>query len=130
METTQIGLGIEPYNVVATIVSCGKDIVICIGGGEKKHIGAAALAVPRPSLKNIGETSATASVLCLVGHKDDILARNTALRLAAAFKTNVLVSVGLHIDGATEADINSLQENFDKLIDNIESLATKINRSK
>ena len=126
METTQIGLGIEPYNVVATIVCCGKDIVICIGGGEKKHVGAAALAVPRPSLNNIGKTSATASVLCRIGHKDDILAREAALRLAAAFKTNVLVSVGLHMDSATVADINSLQENFDKLINAIEIWLQKL----
>ena len=130
METTQIGLGIEPYNVVATIISCGRDIVICIGGGEKKHVGAVALASPRPSLKNIGETSATASVLCLVGHKDDILARTAALRLAAAFKTNVLVSVGLHMDSATEADINILQNNFDKLINEIEVWLQKLIDSK
>ena len=89
----------------------GVDLCLCIGGGEKPHIGAAALAVSRESLRGDGGISASASVLCVPGHKEDELARETALRFAAGLDCRVLVSAGLHIDRGTEADISLLLGN-------------------
>ena len=82
MQTVTLSEGDKPYTVTACVVLCGKDIAVVIGGGEASHIGAAALASPRPSLKNTAEISASASVLCRLGHKDDLPAREAALRLA------------------------------------------------
>jgi hypothetical protein len=73
--------------------------------------------VPRESLKKDGRISATASVLCVMGHKDDTLARAAALRFASEFNTNVVVSVGLHIDNATEQDFTKIQDNFNALVE-------------
>ena len=52
MQTVTLSEGDKPYTVTACVVLCGKDIAVVIGGGEASHIGAAALASPRPSLKN------------------------------------------------------------------------------
>lgn len=105
MQTVTLSEGDKPYTVTACVVLCGKDIAVVIGGGEASHIGAAALASPRPSLKNTAEISASASVLCRLGHKDDLPAREAALRLASKFNTNVAVTAGLHIDDADSDDI-------------------------
>jgi hypothetical protein len=111
----EVGGGIHKVAAVATL--CGKDVAVNIGGGDTPHIGAAAVASPRLSLRKNGETSASASVLCVMGHKDDLPARAAALRLSSALNVNVAVSVGLHIDGATEKDFTALQENFDSLVE-------------
>ncbi len=71
MQTVTLSVGHEPYTVTACVVLCGKDIAVVIGGGEASHIGAAVMASSRPSLKNSAETSASASVLCRSGHKDE-----------------------------------------------------------
>jgi len=106
--------------VEAAAVCCGKDINICIGGGDTFHIGASSLAVPRPSLKKNNEISASASVICVTGHKEDQIARDAALRFAARFNVRVSVSCGLHIDEATEAEIAGLQSNFLQVLDQME----------
>jgi hypothetical protein len=46
----------------------GADLVVTIGGGSRPHVGAVAVAQPRPSLKGDGTVSATASVIALLGH--------------------------------------------------------------
>lgn len=86
-------------------------IVAHLFGGEKPHVGAVALAVPRPSLEGTGKTSSTASVLTVVGHKDDELARPVALFLAARLRVAVVVVAGIHVEGASHKDISKLVHN-------------------
>ena len=105
-----------PYEISAVVTICGRDVVVCVAGGQKEHIGAAALAVSRKSLQDIDKISATASVLCLIGHKEDEPARKAALHLAASFNTHVLLVVGIHIEQATKKDLIVLNKNFDELI--------------
>ena len=95
MQTVTLSVGDKPYTVTACVVLCGKDIAVVIGGGEASHIGAAALASPRPSLKNTAEISASASVLCRLGHKDDLPAREAVLSLARILFTSVSVNSGV-----------------------------------
>jgi hypothetical protein len=52
-------------------------------------------------------------------HKDDILARKGALRLADECACTVSISVGIHIDNPSDQDIQRLCDNFDKLIESI-----------
>ena len=106
-----VAAGEGTYRVEALCALVGPDLCLCIAGGESPHIGAAALAVPRESLREGGELSATASVLCVTGHKEDELARQTAVRFAARLNCRVLVSAGLHIDRAAERDIALLLDN-------------------
>ena len=64
--------------------------------GGIPHVGATALAVPRPSLKDPARISATSSVLTVTGHKDDELARRLAESLAAGLNRVVTVTAGVH----------------------------------
>jgi hypothetical protein len=115
----KVSYGQDKYLVEAQTVTCGGDISVIIGGGTHYHIGAAALAVPRASLADPNIISASASVICVTGHKDDDLARNAALRLAKDLNRIVTVSVGLHVDEASKDDIKILLKNFDAVIDKV-----------
>lgn len=97
----------------------GPDILVAIWGGEKPHIGAVALAQPRPSLRDPSVTSATASVLCRLGHKEDELAKQAAEKLAAALNTSVVVTAGIHWDNLDHADIRRVLAHSRLLLERI-----------
>ena len=40
----------------------GDDLVVIVQGGEKPHVGAVAVSIPRPSLADAEETSSSTSV--------------------------------------------------------------------
>lgn len=112
------------HTVTAALSFCGNDICLNFGGGDKAHIGACALAVPRASLDTAAaERSASCSLLCVNAHKDDLLARTAALAVAARFNAVTVVTVGLHIDGATAADIARLSDNFQRCLAQVLELA-------
>jgi len=114
------------YRIEAAVLICGRDISVAICGGDTPHIGAVALASPRMSLADKERTSASASVICVTGHKEDELARSAALQLAARFCCQVVVIAGIHIDDATADDIktlwNSYEEVMAKIMTGIEAL--------
>ncbi len=126
MLSKTVSFGDGKCKVTAIITSCGKDVVVVIGGGVE-HIGAVALGIPRPSLRQDGNISASASVLCVVGHKEDLVAREAALQLSSKLNTRVLVSVGLHLDTASLDDINTFEINTKGLLKQIEVLFEKTN---
>ena len=78
-------------------VAMGRDFSVTLDGGQA-HIGAVAVAQPRPSHREAGGVSATASVIALLGHKEDDLARSVANRLAAALEATVSVACGIHLE--------------------------------
>lgn len=86
------------YVIEAEAVRIGPDILVYVWGGERPHIGAVAAAQPRPSLADPEATSATASVLTYVGHKEDDVAKHMAEAIAARCNTNVVVTAGIHWD--------------------------------
>ncbi len=116
----EAGSGVE--RVEAMLIMAGQDVVAVFGGGAKHHIGASALAVARPSLAGNQRNSASCSVLCVTGHKEDELARNAALRLSARYACVVNVTVGLHIDRATPEQIKALVDNFNLCLVRAEEL--------
>lgn len=103
--------GTGNHIVEGTTFVCGKDLVVVIEGGTRYHVGAIALAIPRPSLADPKQVSASASVLCVTGHKEDELARNAALQIATALNCTVTVIAGIHIDDAKPQDLSDLLEN-------------------
>jgi gallate decarboxylase subunit D len=107
------------YDLEAHVRSIGEDLLVAIWGGEKPHIGAVATAQPRPSLKDPRVTSATASVFCYPGHKEDDLAKHAAEQLSAAFNTRVVVTAGIHWDNLSQAGIRKVTENSRVLVDMI-----------
>ena len=109
----------DAYNLSASVRLIGEDVLVAIWGGEKPHIGAVAVAQPRPSLKDPAVTSSSASVICLVGHKEDELAKAAAEILAAALKTQVVVTAGIHWDNLTPEAIQRVVRNSQILVDKI-----------
>ncbi|MGL4450404.1 MAG: hypothetical protein ACRCTZ_04320 [Sarcina sp.] len=109
--------GKDKYKIKGIINFCGKDVNVAIIGGEKEHIGAVALAQPRKSLSDETKISATTSVICAMGHKEDELAKLVAESLAKQFNCIVSASVGIHIDNVTKDDIDKININFNRLID-------------
>lgn len=109
----------EAYNLEAFVKQIGEDLLVAIWGGEKPHIGAVAVAQPRPSLKDESVVSATASVFCYLGHKDDIIAKEAAEKLSATLNTNVTLTVGIHWDDIDEAGIKTVLGNSQQLVNMI-----------
>jgi len=91
-----------------TLSTLGNDIILLVGGG-KEHIGSVVLAVPRPSLANPEKISSTISLLNVVGHKDDEIARPLAEALCIASNRSVVVIVGIHYDNLNSEDIKIIQ---------------------
>lgn len=96
------------YRAEARGIFIGNDLMVAIYGGTTPHIGAVAIAIPRPSLRDPNSTSATSSVFTLTGHKDDVIARREAEELASCLNCVVVVVAGFHIDQATDRDIQRL----------------------
>ena len=107
------------YDLWASVRQIGPDLLVAIWGGEKPHIGAVAMSQPRPSLKDPEVTSSTASVFAYVGHKEDELAKAAAEILAAALKTNVVVTAGIHWDNLAPEGIQRVIRNSEILVDMI-----------
>ncbi|MEW5867474.1 MAG: hypothetical protein AB1774_11560, partial [Bacillota bacterium] len=100
--------GDDRSGVRLAAIESGRDLIVAIFGGQAPHVGSVAVAVPRPSLRDPAVTSATASVITLVGHKDDELAKPIAEFLARELGRVVVLSVGIHVDQATPDDIQAI----------------------
>ena len=104
------------YDLEASAQWIGNDLLVAIWGGEQPHIGAVALAQPRPSLKDGETTSATASVLCVVGHKEDTVVKMVSESLSATLNTRVVATAGMHWENLDEDGIRSVVEHVDSLM--------------
>jgi len=107
--------GQMPYQVHADAFAAGDDLVVIVSGGDKPHVGAVAVGIPRPSLENPQAVSATVSVFAMVGHKEDELARRLALMLTAALQRNTVVTVGIHVDNISPEGIRSIEQSCSSL---------------
>jgi gallate decarboxylase subunit D len=105
----------------------GQDLLIAVWGGTHPHIGAVGLALPRPSLRNPRKTSATSSVLTLLGHKEDVTVKLVSEALASALKKNVVVAAGIHWDNLKTEEIEVLvkmtEQLTEKMIEKIKKAA-------
>lgn len=75
------------------------------------HVGAVALALPLAcdDGNSSDATGASASVLTVPGHREDLLARRLALLVARHLQKRVVLVCGIHVDNATPAIIQSLE---------------------
>ena len=119
----------QVYDLEAFVRKIGRDLLVAIWGGERPHIGAVAVAQPRPSLKDAGLRSATASVFCYPGHKDDIIAKEAAEKISSDLNANVTVTAGMHWDGIDEEGIKEVIANGRHLVDLIIERITKGERN-
>lgn len=93
-------------NINAKTFLVGDDICVIISGGDSPHIGCVTLSVPRPSLSDKSKTSATTSILNLIGHKDDEAAKYVSHTLSSKLNKNVVVTCGIHVDNITTEEID------------------------
>jgi len=97
---------------VELLVTVTKDgLVAQLFGGERPHVGAVAISLPRPGLSDNTRISCNTTVVPLLGHKDDEVARPAAEEIAVAFGKPVVVVAGIHVDNAGPEDIKRLVKN-------------------
>jgi len=97
----------------------GADLVVMIHGGDQPHVGAVAAAAPRPSLDDPTRTSATASVIAFMSHKEDMLARQAAIKLASTLEVRVVVTAGMHWERIDAAGIALVEANAAELVERL-----------
>jgi hypothetical protein len=107
------------YQIHATAMLIGDDLLVAIWGGTKPHIGAVAVALPRPSLADPQITSSTSSVFTLLGHKEDKVVKMVSEHLSARLEKNVVVTAGIHWDDLPEEAIEEIVHNCRELADEI-----------
>ena len=107
--TSKAGKG--KYSIMAEVRFIGEDILVCVWGGTKPHIGSVAVAQDRPSLKDPQRTSATSSVINFPGHKDDIVSRMFAERISAAMNSCCIATAGIHVDNASDEELSKILRN-------------------
>lgn len=104
------------FPVSASLQHIGEDYLLSIWGG-KAHIGAVAMAQPRASLSQPGRISATASVFCYLGHKEDEIVKRISEKMASALGARVVVTAGLHWDNISPDEIDQIVHNVDALVE-------------
>jgi hypothetical protein len=109
----------ERYQIHATAMLVGDDLLVVIWGGTKPHIGAVAVALPRPSLADPQITSSTSSIFTLLGHKEDEVVKMVSEHLSARLERNVVVTAGIHWDDLPEEAVEEIVNNCKKLADEI-----------
>ena len=119
--------GESPYGIWAEIRPIGEDVQISVGGGDRDHIGAVALAEPSVTVHPVtgeavsltaGESSGFSRIqlLSAAGHKDAAIAQMFAGAFCDAFQVNVSAVAGVHIDQATDEEIDILMGNASALL--------------
>ncbi|WP_421900382.1 hypothetical protein [Maridesulfovibrio sp.] len=104
------------FTLTMTVERMGKDFNVSLYGGDGPHIGAVALAVPHPGLRDQEKVDASVSMLTVCGHKEDELARRISYALATAFNCTVSVACGIHLDNATPQEIKAVLEVSDQIL--------------
>jgi hypothetical protein len=97
------------YEVSAHTMLIGSDVLVVLTGG-RAHIGAVAVAQPRPSIKDEKKISSTSSVFTYVGHKEDVVAKAMSEELSRELSRKVVVAAGIHWDGLKKKDIELVVE--------------------
>lgn len=97
----------------------GEDILLCVEGGNKPHIGSVVQAVPRLSLTGDGSQSTTASVLNLTGHKDEYICRKLAEKVCTDLGVVTVCTGGFHIDGMTKEQIRAVVQVTEEIAEEI-----------
>ncbi|MGQ9759158.1 MAG: prenylated flavin chaperone LpdD [Candidatus Methanomethylicaceae archaeon] len=89
------------HKVWLDIIDAGHDLIVFIGGGEKPHVGAISVCTFNGSPFTIS----------LLEHKDYIITHNASQIICKETGRNTTVLSGIHIDNASEKDIEVILRN-------------------
>jgi hypothetical protein len=92
------------------VVRLGRDLLVTLVGGDA-HIGAVALAGPNQRFD--------ASVLTVPDHRDDVIAKESSLRISKELNCNCVVIVGIHVSNASAEQINEIIDESFLLVDEL-----------
>lgn len=106
------------YEICCSMVPMGRDLTVCVSGGDTPHIGSVVMSVARPSLTGDG-VGVTSSVLNGMGHKDEYVARKFAEALAKKYNCTAVCACGIHIDEITESQLKDVSECCDRLLEKL-----------
>ena len=87
----------------------GEDVLLCLQGGERPHLGCVVQTEPRVSLTGDGSVSATSSVFNFPGHKDEVICRWMAEKGSKELGKRGGCTGGFHKDGISEKEIREVQ---------------------
>jgi hypothetical protein len=107
------------YPIHSISILVGEDLLTCFWGGTKPHIGAVAVALPRPSLADPNVISSTSSVFTMLGHKEDEVVKMVSERLSARLEKNVVAAAGIHWDHLDPDAIAEIMHNCNMLTEKI-----------
>lgn len=110
---------VNGVTLTAELVSLGEDLCVAVTGGDRPHLGCAALALPHPGITDPVIPSATVSTLNLPGHRDDQLANRMAKTLSAALSHPVAVLCGVHFDQFSPQVLSEAEQAADVLCNEI-----------
>ena len=105
MDTWDLTQGQGRYRVRLSARRMGPDLIVIIDN-EMAHLGAVALGE-----YDHENTRASVSVITQLGHKEDAVARQAAYAIAKATRHPACVIAGMHLDGITAEEIETLLEN-------------------
>jgi hypothetical protein len=101
-----ITFGEGKYKVFLEKKRIGNDLLYILGGGERSHIGGIVVCEP------MKETRITR----LKGHYDVIVLRPIAEAACGKYGTKVAAIGGVHVDNASQKEINLLVKNCKELV--------------
>ena len=109
-----VGEGRLRVNLV--VIRHDEGLTAILIGGEKTHVGAVTLATVSDGGNEstdgaARQNSASVQVICAAGHRDDVVARETARTLCEASCEPVAVSAGIHIEAASPDEIRQIVAN-------------------
>ena len=98
------------YRVEISAILTGNGISVLLTGGEKPHIGAVVMSIPRNSLSGEG-ISSDSWVLPVPSHKDVEAAKLVAELICRSTGQVTVVTAGIHIARAEEWELDTLLQN-------------------
>ena len=103
-----------------TVVILNEDICVTISGGDA-HIGAVALSIPKDDYSKKCKPELDVSVFTVKGHKDNIIAEQTARKVSLLTSKKAVVICGIHYEKITAEEIRDImklaEEAVTKIID-------------
>lgn len=98
-------VGVGRHMVMLTYSFIGKDLLVIITAGDQ-HIGGISL-----------RENNSFSSMHKVGHKDDLVSKMAASLIYDKIRKDTLVICGIHLDNATQSDIDILVNNAKTCVD-------------
>jgi len=104
-----ITCGDGKYKVFIEKIELGEDLIFVLGGGEQSHVGAVVICEPGKSSQSIK----------LEKHYDYVVLEPIAEAACKKYNKRIIVLGGIHIDNATENEIDIIVKNCEKLKEKI-----------